>query len=81
LLLLDYDAKRVHYFMRMFHARDRWLAATCEQLSICMDMHARRSTNWPAACLARISTLFEVHRALPRPVEAGRIMGIRRPIS
>ncbi len=80
-LVLDYDAKRVHYFMRMFHARDRWLAATCEQLSICMDMQTRRSTSWPAACLARISALFEMHRSRPRPVEAGRIIGIRRPVS
>jgi acyl-CoA thioester hydrolase len=76
-LLLDYDAKRVHYFMRMFHARERWLAATCEQLSICMDMTTRRSTQWPPACVANIRALFEVHRTRPRPAEAGRTIGIR----
>ena len=80
LLLLDYDAKRVHYFMRMFHARERWLAATCEQLSICMDMTTRRSTQWPAACLANINALFEAHRSRPRPAEAGRTLGIRRAV-
>src|SRR5262245_44407956 len=42
--LLDYDAKRVHYFMQMYHATEQYLAATCEQLSICMDMKTRRST-------------------------------------
>jgi acyl-CoA thioester hydrolase len=78
LLLLDYDAKRVHYFMRMFHARERWLAATCEQLSICMDMATRRSTDWPPACVANISALFEVHCTRRRPTEAGRTLGIRR---
>lgn len=81
LVLLDYDTKRVHYLLRMFHARERWLAATCEQLSICMDMTARRSTQWPPACLANISALFEVHRTRPRPVEAGRTITIRRPVS
>ena len=80
-VLLDHDAKRAHYFMRMFHARERWLAATCEQLSICMDMKVRRSTQWPADCLERMRVLFEAHRSGPRPVEAGRIIGIRRPIS
>jgi len=30
--LLDRDAKRLHYFHRMFHARDNFLAATTEQL-------------------------------------------------
>jgi len=78
LLLLDYDAKRLHYFMRMFHAGERWLAATCEQLSICMDMTTRRSTQWPPACLANISALFDVHRTRERPVETGRALGIRR---
>jgi acyl-CoA thioester hydrolase len=80
LVLLDYDPKRVHYFMRMFHARERWLAATCEQLSICMDMNTRRSTGWPQDCLANICALFEVHRTRPRPVEAGRTIRIRRAV-
>ena len=75
--LLDYDAKRIHYFMRMFHGREGWLAATCEQLSICMDMSIRRSSRWPEPCLANIRALFEVHRLRPRPVEAGRLIGIR----
>ena len=79
-VLLDYDAKRAHYFMRMFHARERWLAATCEQLSICMDMQVRRSTQWPADCLARITAVSAVHRTRQRPVEAGRLIGIRRPV-
>ncbi len=77
-LLLDYDAKRVQYFMCMLHARERWLAATCEQLSICIDMTTRRSTRWPPTCEANLSALLEVHRGRPRPVEAGRSVGIRR---
>jgi acyl-CoA thioester hydrolase len=80
-VLLDHDAKRAHYFMRMFHARERWLAATCEQLSICMDMQVRRSTQWPADCQARLGALSEAHRIRARPAEAGRIIGIRRSVA
>lgn len=76
--ILDFDAKRVHYFLRMFHARDRYLAATCEQISICMDMNVRRSTAWSEQTLKNIAALHAAHATLPRPPEAGRAIGIRR---
>lgn len=76
--LLDYDAKRVHYFLQMHHAADGYLAATCEQISICMDMNVRRSTNWSETALANIAALFELQKERPRPPEVGRAIGIRR---
>jgi acyl-CoA thioester hydrolase len=78
LQMLDFDAKRVHYFLRMFHATERYLAATCEQISICMDMNLRRSTTWSEEPLARIAALHAAHQMLPKPVESGRAIGIRR---
>jgi acyl-CoA thioester hydrolase len=78
ILLLDYDPKRVHYLMRMLHRQERWVAATCEQLSICMDMNARRSTSWPPEALAHIAALHAAHAARPRPAEVGQAIGIRR---
>jgi acyl-CoA thioester hydrolase len=80
LQLLDYDAKRIHYFMRMHHATDGYLAATCEQISICMDMNLRRSAAWSNAALANIAALFERHKDRPRPPEAGRAIGIRTKV-
>jgi acyl-CoA thioester hydrolase len=76
LQLLDYDAKRIHYFLRMQHA-EGYLAATCEQISICMDMNSRRSTVWSKVALANIEALFERHKDRPHPPEAGRAIGIR----
>jgi acyl-CoA thioester hydrolase len=76
--ILDFDAKRVHYFLRMFHAREKYLAATCEQISICMDMNIRRSTSWSEQALKNIGALHAAHASLPRPPEAGRAIGIRR---
>ncbi|HTE42794.1 MAG TPA: thioesterase family protein [Steroidobacteraceae bacterium] len=78
LQMLDFDSKRVHYFLRMFHATERYMAATCEQISICMDMKLRRSTPWSDEPLARITALHAAHQLLPKPVESGRAIGIRR---
>jgi acyl-CoA thioester hydrolase len=78
-LLLDYDAKRVHYFLQMYHATEKYLAATCEQISICMDMNARRSATWSQVALANIAALHKAHALRPRPKEAGHPIAIRRP--
>lgn len=77
-LLLDYDAKRVHYFLQMYHATEGYLAATCEQISICMDMNVRRSTTWSDTALANVAALYELQKQRPRPPEVGRAIGIRR---
>ena len=69
---------RMHYFMTMRHATEGWLASTSEQISMCVDMKARKSTAWPLDVQERIRALFEVHRQRPRPPEAGRTVGIRR---
>ena len=76
--LIDFDAKRAHFFMTMLHARERWLAATSESISICIDMTTRRSTTWPDDRLARLRDLHEAHTRRPRPAEIGRVIGIRR---
>jgi acyl-CoA thioester hydrolase len=78
--LIDFDEKRMHYFMTMLHARERWLAATSESISICIDMTTRRSTIWPEDRLARLRALHEAHSQRPRPAEIGRVIGIRRKI-
>ena len=76
--VLDVDTKRIHFFMTMLHRRERWLAATSESISICIDMSTRRSTVWSAEQMARLSAVHQAHRQRPRPPEAGRIIGIRR---
>ncbi len=76
--LLDMDAKRIHYFMTMLHRRERWLAATLESISMCINMTTRRSGTWPDDPSARLRAVFEVHRQRARPAEVGRTIGIRR---
>ena len=76
--LIDFDAKRIHFFMTMLHAGERWLAATSESISMCIDMTTRRNATWPADRLVRLRALHETHSRRPRPAEIGRVIGIRR---
>jgi acyl-CoA thioester hydrolase len=74
--LLDFDEKRLHYFLRMFHGEKGFLAATCEHLSIFVDMTLRRSAPMPPQVKDALARVGAEHRKLPRPEEAGRPMGI-----
>jgi len=75
--LLDYDQKRLHYFIRMFHRDEKFLSATFETISMHMDMSARRSAVIPPHILDPIAELMATHSEIPRPEQAGRQMGIR----
>ncbi|HYM31480.1 MAG TPA: thioesterase family protein [Candidatus Cybelea sp.] len=76
--LLDADPKRLHYFMRMYHAEEGFLSATSEQLLVHVDMAERRVVPMPLATQARLDALKAVHAALPRPEQVGHVIGIRR---
>jgi acyl-CoA thioester hydrolase len=75
--LLDYDAKRMHYFEQLFHASEGWVSATSENMSLHVDMTAGKTAPFPddvASCLARMQA---AHRHLPRPEAAGRRIAMR----
>ena len=76
--LLDHDAKRFHYFLRMYHAEEGFLSATAEQLTMHVDLSSRRSAPMPPDVQDRFAALSAAQAGLPRPEEAGRPMGIRR---
>lgn len=76
--LLDFDAKRVHYFMQMLHAKERYVAATFEQLSICVDIKTRRSASWSDNVFELLQALHAEHSTRRVPPEAGHAVGIRR---
>jgi acyl-CoA thioester hydrolase len=70
--LLDYDLKRMHYFEQLFHAEEGWVSATSENMSLHVDMAAKKTTAFPAdvtRCLARMKA---AHAALPLPEAVGR---------
>tara|TARA_R110000824_G_scaffold390760_15_gene587933 strand:- start:33860 stop:34363 length:504 start_codon:yes stop_codon:yes gene_type:complete len=76
--LLDWDAKRIHIFGHMYHAETGELAATSEQMCIHVDMSTRRAAPFPQTSQDKIAALMAAHKDLPRPEQAGRIIGIKR---
>jgi acyl-CoA thioester hydrolase len=62
----------------MIHAEGGFIAATCEQAGIHIDLTTRRSAPFPADAAARIAALAGDHAPLPRPERAGRAIGLSR---
>jgi len=74
--LVDYDAKRIHYFHRMIDTGKGKLAATNECLCMNVDLAARKSAPFPddvAEQLARFAA-----RGAEPPKGFGRSLRIRR---
>ena len=76
--LLDFDEKRIHYFHRLYHAKQGYLSATTELMGVHVDMGIRRVAPMPGKLQAAFGRILEDHRRLPPPEQKGRILGIRR---
>jgi acyl-CoA thioester hydrolase len=76
--ILDFDVKRLHYFLTIRHAEADWLAATLEVIGLCVDMSTRRATTWPANVIDTFTAVHAIQASRPRPPEVGRVIGIRR---
>ena len=70
--LLDYDSKRMHYFEQLFHATEGWVSATSENMSLHVDIEAKRTAPFPDGVLATLARMKSMHANLPRPEAAGR---------
>jgi acyl-CoA thioester hydrolase len=70
--LLDFSAKRVSMFQMLYHAESGELSATCEWMSLYIDMTKRRVAEMPELLQRRLARVLAVHSRLPRPPEAGR---------
>src|SRR3977135_3044847 len=71
-LLVDADEKRLHTFEELRHATEGWLSATSENMTIHIDMIARKTAPFPPDIRARIQTLAKAHSAIARPDGIGR---------
>ena len=75
-LLVGHDLKRIHYFHEMRHAREGYLAATNELMSLHVSETSRRGAPMADAVAARLAEIQRTHDALPRPWQFGRVMGL-----
>ncbi len=78
--ILAYDEKRIHQFQRMYHAEDKFLAATAEWMNLHIDLTTRRVTPFPASVMTTMQEYASDQGVLPRPAEAGNTMIVRKPI-
>jgi len=74
--ILAYDEKRIHQFMRMYHADEYYLAATAEWMNLHVDLELRRVAPWPHQILERIADYVAGQGEHAWPAEAGRTMHI-----
>ena len=72
ILLVAADEKRLHTFEEMRHATEGWLSATSENMTIHIDMTARKTAPFPPDIRARIEALANAHRSVKRPEGIGR---------
>jgi acyl-CoA thioester hydrolase len=75
--LLDFDAKRIHFYMEMFHADEGFLAASYESLGAYVSVAQRRTAPMPAALLERLTQVKAAHAALARPWQVGHVMSAK----
>ena len=78
--ILAYDQKRIHQFQRMYHAKDGFLAATAEWMSLHVDMKTRRVAPWPDKILDNIGRVASSQGNWSYPSDAGRVMRVGKPL-
>jgi acyl-CoA thioester hydrolase len=70
--LLGYDQKRLHYFEQLFHATEGWVSATSENMSLHVDMTAKKAAAFPAKVERALARMKASHAKLPVPEAVGR---------
>jgi len=75
--LLDFDAKRLHFAQRMYHADEGYLASSMESMSIHVDRAKRRVAPFTAEIQARLAIIKAAHDKLEPWPEVGRKVSVR----
>ncbi len=70
------DAKRVHYWLEMFHATEGYLAATAEYMILHIDMSVRRVAPMAPDMVEWIAQVRDAHAALDKPKGLGKVMKV-----
>jgi acyl-CoA thioester hydrolase len=70
--LIDFDAKRIHYFEQLYHADEGWLSATSENMTLHVDMMAKKVAPFPDRIMRSLAAMKAAHAPLPRPEGLGR---------
>jgi acyl-CoA thioester hydrolase len=79
ILLVAADEKRLHTFEELRHATAGWLSATSENMTVHIDMTARKTAPFPSDIRARIDALINAHSGIVRPEGIGRKIAMPAP--
>jgi acyl-CoA thioester hydrolase len=74
--VIDCDAKRVHYWIEMFHGTEGYLAATSEYMILHIDMSVRRVAPMDPDMVDWIGKVRDAHAALGTPNGLGKVMRV-----
>jgi acyl-CoA thioester hydrolase len=77
--LIGFDAKRFHVYEELLHATEGWVSATCETMTVHVDMTAKKVAAFPSAIMAALERVQEAHAALPVPAAIGRRIAMPAP--
>ena len=77
--LIGYDAKRFHVYQELLHAEEGWVSATCETMTVHVDMTAKKVAAFPETVLAALDRVRRAHAALPVPPAVGRRIAMPAP--
>ena len=78
--ILAYDEKRIHQFMRMYHADEQYLVATAEWMNLHVDLGVRRVAPWPDEILRGIARHVQRQGEVDWPEAAGKQVSISKPL-
>lgn len=74
--LIDLDEKRLHVYLEVRHANEGWISASCEMLSLHVDMDTRKVSPFPPEIRRNLDVMYAAHSRLPRPEAIGRCISI-----
>lgn len=75
--LLEFDTKRLHFYMEMFHASEGFLVASFESMSSHVDTRTRKTAPFPVEILPLLAQIKAAHGVLPRPWQVGHVIGTK----
>ena len=75
--LLDVDKKRMRYIHSMYEGDETQPVAFNECLAIHVNMGSRKSEPFPDKTQARVDAAMAAHKSMPKPANAGRLLGAK----
>lgn len=74
--LIASDEKRIHAYFEIRHLEESWVAATCEQMFLHVDMATRKVAPFPADILTNLAAMQAAHGRMADPPALGRVIGV-----